>query len=64
MKTGAEIGVNAEQATRSWKKPGRILPLSFQREHSPACSLISDFLVPGTVREHISVVLSHQVFVW
>ena len=34
------------------------------REHGPARPLMSDFLVPGTVRETPSVVLSHQVVVW
>ena len=33
-------------ATRSWKRQGRILPESPQREASPANNLISDFWPP------------------
>lgn len=49
-------------ATRRWTNQRRILPSSFQREHGPANTLISD-LEPSEVWENTSVVLSTQFVV-
>lgn len=43
--------------TTSWKRQGRILPKSLQRQYRPANTLISDFQ-PPKLREYFSVVLS------
>lgn len=49
--------------TRSWEVVGRSLPQSHQREHGPgpADSLIG-LLASRTVKESISVVLSHLFY--
>ena len=47
-------------ATGSWKRQARILPLSLQGAHGGPCRHL-DFRLLRTMREYVSVALSHAV---
>ena len=58
-KTGPEsFPYKKDTHTHPWKSKGKIAPQSFQREASPAATLISNFW-PPELRENKSLVLCH-----